>query len=79
LDWGDHIALRRRVGAADEFLTVDTVSNRTMSMAAHNYAYDARGNRATQSYGSSTATYFGASVIPQGGDVSGFSSFDPTP
>lgn len=47
----------RHTWAADEYLTVDSASNRTTAMAAHNYGYDARGNRATQSYGSSTATY----------------------
>lgn len=47
----------RHVWTSDESLTVSTASNRTTAMASHGYTYDNRGNRATQSYGSSVATY----------------------
>lgn len=41
----------------DETLAVDTASNRIGSMGSHAYTYNTRGNRATQSFGGSTATY----------------------
>lgn len=41
----------------DELLTVDANSNRITAMNTHTYTYDGRGNRATQAYGGSTATY----------------------
>jgi hypothetical protein len=39
----------------DELLAVDASSNRTLAMNTHSYTYD--GNRATQAYGISTASY----------------------
>ena len=40
-----------------ESLTIGTGNNRVSSMGSHGYTYDALGNRATQSYGSSVASY----------------------
>ena len=47
----------RHVWTYDEPLTVEAASNRILAMNTHSYTYDSRGNRATQKYGSSTATY----------------------
>jgi RHS repeat-associated protein len=47
----------RHTWSSDELLTVDASSNRVAAMGTHSYSYDGLGNRATQQYGSSTATY----------------------
>ena len=55
--WDENSNKTRQTWTSDEYLTVNTANNRIMAMASHGYTYDSRGNRATQSYGGSVATY----------------------
>ncbi|WP_141452844.1 RHS repeat domain-containing protein [Pseudoxanthomonas sp. z9] len=47
----------RHVWTWDESLTVNAASNRIDAMTSHAYTHDSLGNRVTQSWGGSTATY----------------------
>jgi RHS repeat-associated protein len=55
--WDDNSNKTRHTWSTDDMLTVDANSNRISAMSTHGYAYDNRGNRATQTYGASTAVY----------------------
>ncbi|QIL19642.1 RHS repeat-associated core domain-containing protein [Thermomonas sp. HDW16] len=57
LYWDTNSNKTRHTWTFDESLGVDAASNRIGSMGPHSYTYDARGNRATQSFSGSTATY----------------------